>query len=490
MSIRFEDFTFRHAGRKNPTLEGVNLRIEQGEKVLVLGESGAGKSTLLAALAGLLGDDSEGEQQGRVLIDAPTPSDPHSIRGVVGMVLQDPDSQVMCTRVGDDVVFGCENLQVPREQMWTRARRALDMVGLDLPFEHPTAQLSVGQKQRLALAGVIAMGAKIIVLDEPTANLDPAGVQEVRDAVAQVVAETSVTLIVVEHRVSTWLEVVDRVVVLGAAERGVIADGPAERVLAQQGPQLAQRGVWVPGVPVELGESTPRSVHMAQAALTAENLLVGWESPVGGAHNVSFPLGQSTVITGINGAGKTTLGLTMAGLLKPLDGNVSAHPDLARGASTHPQQWSSAELASRIGFVFQDPEHQFLSRTVREEMLIGPRMMRATGRLFRRPGQPSSKDYERVDELLARLRLDHLADAHPFSLSGGQKRRLSVATALVAAPQIILMDEPTFGQDRRTFIELVLLLRELLAAGTTLAAITHDELFIRLMGDHRIEVGK
>ena len=154
VAVRVQDFGWRHAGRKNPTLEGLTLSIDQGERVLLLGESGSGKSTLLAAIAGILGDD-EGEQAGQVLIDG-HPS--RSVRGMVGLVLQDPDSQVICSRVGDDVVFGCENLGVPREEMWHRARRALDMVGLPLPFDHPTEHLSGGQKQRLALAGVIAMG--------------------------------------------------------------------------------------------------------------------------------------------------------------------------------------------------------------------------------------------------------------------------------------------------------------------------------------------
>ena len=243
-AVRVQDFGWRHAGRKNPTLEGLTLSIDQGERVLLLGESGSGKSTLLAAIAGILGDD-EGEQAGQVLIDG-YPS--RSVRGMVGLVLQDPDSQVICSRVGDDVVFGCENLGVPREEMWHRARRALDMVGLPLPFDHPTEHLSGGQKQRLALAGVIAMGAQVIVLDEPTANLDPAGVQDVRDAVAQVAAETGATLIVVEHRVDTWCDVVDRLVVLGTAERGIIADGPPHHVLEHYGQRLADVGVWVPGI--------------------------------------------------------------------------------------------------------------------------------------------------------------------------------------------------------------------------------------------------
>lgn len=161
-SVQVRDFGYRHSSRKKAALAGINLDIAPGERVLLTGDSGSGKSTLLAALAGVLGDDSEGETFGSMLVDASS----------VGLVLQDPDSQVIASRIGDDVAFGCENLQVPSEQIWSRVEQALDMVGLDLPLNHPTKYLSGGQKQRLALAGVIAMGARLILLDEPTANLD------------------------------------------------------------------------------------------------------------------------------------------------------------------------------------------------------------------------------------------------------------------------------------------------------------------------------
>ena len=290
----------------------------------------------------------------------------------------------------------------------------------------------------------------------------------------------------------TWCDVVDRLVVLGTAERGIIADGPPHHVLEHYGQRLADVGVWVPGIDVPI-EPLP-GVGDAQSALQATQLSVGWDShtPVGEPRTLHLPLGCSTVITGPNGAGKTTLGLTLAGLLNPIVGTVEADATVARGLGTNPGGWTSEELASRIGCIFQNPEHQFLARTVREELLIGATLRDGAGGRgrgwFRKRRTPTTADLERVDELLHMLRLDHLAEAHPFSLSGGQKRRLSVATALVCAPSVIIMDEPTFGQDRRTFIELVRLLRGLREEGITLAAITHDELFIALMGQHHIEV--
>ena len=236
---------WRHAGRSRPAVSGLDLDIQPGERVLVLGPSGAGKSTLMHALAGVLGDDEDGDETGELFIDGQRPS---RARGRVGLVLQDPDSQVVLARVGDDVAFGCENLAVPRAEIWPRVTRSLAEVGLDLPLRHPTSALSGGQKQRLALAGVLAMQPGLVLLDEPTANLDPDGVVEVRDAVVRSVQASGATLIVIEHRVAVWQDVVDRVIVVDPAG-GILADGPTENVLTAQGERLAAAGVWIPSHP-------------------------------------------------------------------------------------------------------------------------------------------------------------------------------------------------------------------------------------------------
>lgn len=484
--VEINGFSWRHAGRKNPTIADMSLTIPPGQKVLLLGESGAGKSTLLAAIAGVLGDD-EGHRSGTLKIQPPN--------ATCGLVLQDPDSQVIASRIGDDVAFGLENLGLPREEIFRRVHQALEVVGLHYPLDHPTAELSGGEKQRLAVAGVAAMGAGIMLLDEPTANIDPAGMGDVLAAIDDAHRHYGMTVIVVEHRVEQWATWVDRVVVLGAAERGIIADGTPADVLHTQGPQLAQRGVWVPGIPLELISHTTAPGPAAPWALQCTDVETSWNGAdiTTGPISCALPAGYSTVITGPNGAGKTTLALTMAGLLDPLGGSVTASPDVAGDAhSSAPGAWTSRELAQRIGFVFQDPEHQFVARTVRQELEIGPAIRakkklpwwrKLTGRL-----DYEDVDSQTVDMLLNRLRLDHLAEANPFSLSGGQKRRLSVATALAAAPAVVLLDEPTFGQDRRTFTEMVSLLRELTNTGVTVASITHDELFVRALGDHHIRL--
>lgn len=444
--------TWQHAGRRTPAISGIDIRVERGERILLAGDSGSGKSTLLSALAGVLGGDDEGTLRGELTINA----------AAVGLVLQDPDSQVIASRVGDDVAFGCENLGLPREEIWRRVHQAMEMVGLDLSLEHPTARLSGGQKQRLALAGVIAMGAEVILLDEPTANLDPQGAADVVAAVDHVVKETGATLIVIEHNYTQWEHVLNRAIVL---EHGkLIYDG-------EVAPAVAARRIT--GLPT----ASPVPAD-APAALWSHSLATRF----GPARTLAIPQGASTVITGANGSGKTTWLMTMAGLISPVAGKLGYSEEIRRGLAKNPHAWSSAQLAQRIGFVFQNPEHQFVARSVIEEMRVGPKVV---GSLVRGSNQGVE---ERIDKLLQRLRLESLVEANPFTLSGGEKRRLSVATALVTAPSVVLLDEPTFGQDPQTFKELVFMIRELVDEGITVASITHDELFINALADAHLVV--
>jgi energy-coupling factor transport system ATP-binding protein len=462
---------WRHAGRRAFAVRGLDLRIEPGERVLLLGASGAGKSTLISALAGVLGGEDEGEQTGELLIDGMPAEKAH---GRAGLVLQDPDSQVILAKIGDDVAFGCENLGVPRDEIWRRVREALDAVGLDLPLDRSTSELSGGQKQRLALAGVLAMRPGLLLLDEPTANLDPDGVAEVRDAVAATLDRTGATFLVIEHRVEVWRGLVNRVVVLSPTG-GILADGDPDVVLADNGRALADQGVWIPEFPPAVPARTRSS---GAPLLAADALAIGRRTTVRSDISLELREGELLAISGRNGCGKSTLALTLGGLLEPRGGAVVAAPDLAGAAGVHPIRWKSRELLTRIGSVFQDPEHQFLAPTVRDELAVGPRALKLS------PAQIDG----RVDELLTRLRLDRLAEANPFTLSGGEKRRLSVGTALATRPRVLLLDEPTFGQDSRTWAELVALIAELLDEGTAAAASTHDVSFISALATGRIEL--
>ncbi|VEI52307.1 ABC transporter ATP-binding protein [Kocuria rosea] len=521
--VEARGFGWHHPGRDAAALRGLDLVVEPGERVLLLGPSGAGKSTLLHALAGVLHDDDGQSASGELLLDG---MPPEQARGRAGLVQQDPESQVVLSRIGDDTAFGLENLAVPREQIWPRVRAALDDVGLDLPLDHSTAALSGGQKQRLALAGAVAMSPGLLLLDEPTANLDPAGVRRVRDAVVSCLDRSGATLVVVEHRVAVWAEVVDRVVVLGR-DGGITHDGAPGRVLGAAADELSGAGVWVPGrVPATRAPARPAAGPGAGSAggpagtraagsgtdgaplLSATGLGVSRSQPsarqlrarrrarrrgrplddaaagrdvptaVAGVE-LTLRRGRALALTGPNGAGKSTLALTLAGLLAPVRGTVRAHPVLDRGAGPDPLEWSGRELVARVGTVFQEPEHQFLRATVRAELELGPRLA----------GTPVAERERRTDELLRRLRLSHLADANPFTLSGGEKRRLSVATVLATDPDVLVLDEPTFGQDALTWAELVDLLVELVDAGTSVLAVTHDEDFVRALGAEVLALG-
>lgn len=470
---------WRHAGRKNAALSGVDLDIAPGERVLVLGPSGSGKSTLMGGLAGLLGGAEEGEATGTLTVDGVAPAE---ARGRVGLLMQDPEAQVVLARVGDDVAFGMENLGVAREEIWPRVENSLEAVGLSVPLDHSTTELSGGQKQRLALASILAMGPGLLLLDEPTANLDPSGVAEVRAAVETVVERTGATVVVVEHRVDVWASLVDRVIVV--ADGAIAADGPLREVLAQQGEALRERGIWLPGddVAAEVGpapEVPPASSDTTPIARVTD-LTIGYaaDAPVRSGIDLTIERGVSTCIVGANGAGKSTFALTLAGLLPPLEGAVEV--ETSDGSAGDPHEWSSKQLLGRMSMVFQEPEYQFLAPTVAEELAIGPRAA----------GMTDEEIAPLVDDHLKALGLTKLARANPMTLSGGEKRRLSVATALISAPELLILDEPTFGQDRGTWLGLVRLLRAALERGVTLVSITHDPAFVAAMGQRVVDLGQ
>jgi energy-coupling factor transport system ATP-binding protein len=445
--IRLSGFGWRYAGRRAWALRGVDLRIERGERVLLLGPSGAGKSTLLAALAGLLAPES-GTAEGSLTVD-----------GRAGLLFQDPQSQLVMARCGDDVAFGPENLGVPFPEIWPRVADSLARVGFRYPLDRATNALSGGEQQRLALAGVLALQPSVLLLDEPTANLDPSGAALIRS----VLAELDTTMVLVEHRVAEALPLVDRVVVL-APGGGVVADGPPAAVFASHGASLADAGVWVPGAPAAPRQATgPPGPALLSADGVAVHDRLQWT-------DVTVSAGEVLAVQGENGTGKTTLALVLGGLLRPSSGAVR----LSDGAD--PARLRAVDLARRIGSVFQNPEHQFVTGRVADELALGPR----------RTGARPESVLSTVDDLLARLRLTHLAEANPYTLSGGEQRRLSVATALATAPRVLVLDEPTFGQDRRTWTELVDLLAKLRDDGCGIVTVTHDTDFVAALADRSV----
>jgi energy-coupling factor transporter ATP-binding protein EcfA2 len=337
------------------------------------------------------------------------------------------------------------------------------------PEDRSTAALSGGEKQRLAIAGALALRPRLLLLDEPTANLDSASAAIVRDTLAQL---TAMTLVLVEHRVDESLRLVDRVVVIEAGG-GVVADGPPGGVFERHGARLAELGVWTPGrPPPKPARRTTFGAEVARADGVAFRYPGTNVWALRGV-DVSLHAGEAIAITGPNGSGKSTLALLVAGLLRPAQGRVALD-------GIEPWSLPARRLVERVGTVFQDPEHQFVTGRVDDELMVGP--LRA-GRY--------PPDARRIAaDLLERLHLAHLAAANPFTLSGGEQRRLSVATALATAPPLLVLDEPTFGQDRRTYAELVSLLAGHCDGGGATLFATHDEDLVASLADSTLRLAE
>ena len=440
---RFSGFTWRPLGRRNPVVAGLDLTIGPGERVLVVGPSGAGKSTLLHGLAGALGSTIAGELTGSA-----------EVGGRLGLLLQNPADAVVAERIGRDVAFGPENAGMPRDEIWARVDASLEAVGLTYGRDHFTSALSGGEQQRLALAGILAMQPDLLLLDEPTSMLDAATAESVRDAVVGAAGDR--TMVVVEHRIEPWLEHVDRVIVLGTG--GVVAsDGGVSDFLAGPRPD----GVWMPGLPEPALLDVPDAlVSPAAEALSIAAVDVSVElvtrtlrgtQRTKALHDFTTTLerGVITAFTGPSGAGKSTAIAVLGGLLKPTSGTVT--PDLRR--------WRSPRLAESVGWMPQNPEHGFLAGSVTEEVA--------------KTGLKVGREVD-VEAVLEVFGLAHLGGANPYRLSGGEQRRLALAAALAHRPGVMLLDEPTVGQDPGTWAAVVGWITAASRAGATVAVSTHD----------------
>lgn len=504
-SITFSQWSYRYASRSTFSVHNFSLHIEAGQRVLLLGASGAGKSTLMAGMAGLVGSSQAGEDedggisQGEIRIDQ-LPA--RQAVGTVGLILQDPDAQAVFDRLADNVAFGPENLGVEREEIWKRVDHSLAEVGMgSVEHDRSILHLSGGQMQRAALAGALAMQPSVLLLDEPTANLDPSGVQQVVKAVHHSVEASGATMVLVEHRADPWMDMLDRVVIVARNQEGdtcILADGTPSAVFSRTDIDWDACGIWVPqqfaassaallASPTDATDVTsvtsatsPVSSAAAQpqAILQTHDLSIGRGEEVYASHiNLRIYPGEVTALVGENGVGKSTLALTLAGLLKPLAGQVQASEELRIAQekskksgnlvpnSSCPQEWSSTQLAARISYVFQNPEHQFATNSVLREAQLGPL----------RVGMSEEQARARAEKLLERFGLSAYKNANPYTLSGGEKRRLSVVSSLAAAPRVLILDEPTFGQDKRTWAHMVAMIRDLAHDGIAIVVVTHDE---------------
>ncbi len=402
---------------------------------------------------------------------------PVGIAARVGLVLQDPSVQLVMERVEDDVAFGLENRAWPLPEMQARVPVALSDAGLAGFERRRSRRLSGGQQQRLALAGALAPEPGLLILDEPTANLDPAGEAALMLILADLRRERSTTIVLVEHRVDLAWPLAD--LVLALDEDGNQIDvGPPAEVAARSAARIAAAGAWLP----EWIEATPTGLAgppvagLASAGgepgsevVRATDVRFAYERGVPVVRDISLSAseGERIAVVGSNGSGKSTLGRLLVGLLRPDRGRV----DLA-GAD--PARLKAADLARRAGYVFQDPERQFLAERVQDEVSLGL----------------TPTEIPLVPELMQRLDLplDRFGDRSPYRLSGGEQRRLSLACTLIRRPQVLVLDEPTFGQDRRGYAGLLELLGEHLEHGVCLIAATHDDRFVRDVAGRVVEL--
>jgi len=431
-AISLRGWGWRHPGRTAWAVRGCDLEVARGESVLLAGPSGSGKSTVLLGIAGLLDPSGGGEAEGESRVD-----------GSYGIVFQDPETQLVMARAGDDVAFGLENRCVPTADIWPRVHRALASVAFPYSDDHPTNALSGGEKQRLAFAGAVALEPDGLLLDEPAANLDADGARLVRGLIARA-REAGRTIVLVDHDLDAARPLVDRVVELAPLPPMTVAP-PATRE--------APGAVVVPARDVAF--RYPASDRLALDGIDLE-----------------LRAGEAVALTGANGSGKSTLALLLAGLLRPVRGRVVGVDGVAL------DRLRARDLVRRVGTVFQDPEHQFVRGRADDELMVGPLCTGATGEVAR----------ARASELLGRLRLAPLAAANPFTLSGGEQRRLSVATALATDPPLLVLDEPTFGQDRVTYAELVSLMRTARDSGRAIVFATHDRALVRALADREVRL--
>ncbi len=467
-AIRANGVGFRYASRPVAALRDVAFEVGPGECLLVVGPSGSGKSTLAMAIAGLVPHEIPGEWLGRLEVDgldsAAVPRAELAAR--VGLVFQDPASQVVMDRVEDDVAFGLENRAWLPDAMRARVPEAIDAAGLRGLARRRTGHLSGGEQQRLALAGALAPRPGILVLDEPTANLDPWGAAAFFDQLRAIRESRTATIVLVEHRADDAWALADRVLAL-AADGSPMDVGPPREVLARSGTQLREAGVWLPGERSLPADSESRLELLGPLLVDARNLTFGYDPEVLVVSHIELDLaaGERVALAGPNGSGKSTLGRLLVGLLRPTRGRV-------RLDGADPARLPAAQLARRAGYVFQDPEQQFLADTVSAEVLLGLRPEERTA----------------ADEVMAGLDLplEQFAGRSPYTLSGGEKRRLSLACILVRRPALLVLDEPTFGQDRHGYEGLLTILRDRVAAGTCLVVATHDERFVRDVARRRI----
>ncbi|GAA0346695.1 ABC transporter ATP-binding protein [Bacillus carboniphilus] len=495
--MRVDQVTLQYEEVKQPTLNHIQFSVEQGERVLLLGPSGCGKSSLTYCLNGLYPRDLDGILEGNIYIKdrKSVEYEPGELSQVVGVVFQDPESQFCMLTVEDEIAFGLENIGVKQERMEERIEYALDLVGMREYRNATISSLSGGWKQKLALACVLVLEPNILILDEPTANLDPIASVEFIKTIHTLQQEQGFTLIVIEHLLDPWMPLIDRCIILNKNGH-LIFDGLPIEGFSQHYQQLKEQGIWIPHslalgealksvgllneecIPLEEKELIEevkdvdgviqhllsmrmvarKETYSTDTILSAKNISFGTlKKDILKDVSIDLETGDMLAIVGPNGAGKSTLSHLLSGIKKVSGGEIRLHHQLLHS-------YRDDELRKQIGFVFQNPEHQFITDSVYEEIAFGLKMQGVTGEALDK----------KVGEIITTCQLNGLENEHPFVLSQGQKRRLSVATMIVDEQQILILDEPTFGQDAKSTEELMNLLVERQKRGSSIILVTHD----------------
>lgn len=485
MSVEFRGFSYKYKAGYDWVLRDLNFKIEPGEFVLIAGRSGSGKSTIIRCINGLIPHKYGGVYEGDVLVNGERVSDLslQEISSHVGTVMQDVEKQLVASRVEEDVAFGLCNLGLPRNVILERVRNALEEAGISHLSRRLCYELSGGQKQKAAIAGVIAFNPEIFLFDEPLSNLDPASRVETVEFLRGKWEEGK-TIIVVEHKLEDLIRGgVQRIILIDSGR--IVFDGSPEKLINApnslielQVPMdmyllktLIKKGLKPPrrnfrewlkrNVNYEKLPSCNKGGSQGKVRIAFRNVSFTYPSGVEALKDINLEIreGERIAILGNNGAGKSTLALLMIGILKPTKGEV-----LVDGTPT--TSFTIAQLARKIGIAFQNPNHMLFSKTVYDEVAFGPRNI----------GFSEDKIRKVVENTLKICSIDHLRDRSPFITSFGERRRITVASILSMLPEILVIDEPSSGQDYKSYTEFMNFIVSLMGRMVvkTLIIITHN----------------
>lgn len=490
--ISFKDFSFQYRAQKKPTLTGINLDIYPGEKVLIAGPSGSGKSTLAGCINGLNPFSNPGECKGTLTVDGVDA--PHSsifdLSAHVGTVLQDPDGQFIGLTVGEDIAFALENSCTPQDEMHAITRHAAELVGIENHLDYAPHELSGGQKQRVSLAGVMVDQVKILLFDEPLANLDPAAGKQAIELIDEIQKKTGTTILIIEHRLEDVLwRNVDRIVLVN--DGTILADLTPDELLSTS--LLSDNGIREPlyvtamryaGIEITKekkpahvdsvvldgtdrkklkewfeAQPLPKDEGEREKLLEVKHLNFGYTKGQQTLRNVSLSIdkGEMVSIVGRNGAGKSTFSKLICGFEDPDSGEVMFHgKDLLKENIRH--------RAKYIGYVMQNPNQMISKTMIYDEVALS----------LQKAGLPDAEIRQKVEDTLKICGLYPFRNWPVSALSFGQKKRVTIASVLVQDPELIILDEPTAGQDFKHYTEIMEFLRKLNERGVTVVMITHD----------------